>query len=136
MGNLAEIDPNREAFYASYRKSHPDESKTSVTGIGGKFFRFVHEMQVGDAVLYPSLKRGKRVYVGEVIGGYNYDSSMALFPHQRCVRWIHVFSKSILTQSALYELGTARTFFCLKRHADEVNRLVSENRVERYTREE
>src|SRR5262249_25087503 len=40
----------------AYRRAHPDETRQRSSGVGGKFFRFTHEVSVGDLVVYPSLR--------------------------------------------------------------------------------
>ncbi|MFH0960554.1 MAG: hypothetical protein V1897_17845, partial [Pseudomonadota bacterium] len=45
FGDLNKIEPNRQSFYGAYGALRPDETPTAISGIGGKFFRFVHEMK-------------------------------------------------------------------------------------------
>jgi restriction system protein len=123
FGDLRAIRPMREAFYAKYSDRHSDEGRTAIRGIGGKFFRFIHEIQNGDLVLYPCL-RERNVYHGQVADSYSFDKSDLDFPHRRKVRWKGCFSKSLLSQSASRELGAARTLFRLKTHADEIRTLI------------
>jgi restriction system protein len=135
LGDLSKLAPEREAFYSLYRALHQDDTRVGSAGIAGKFFRFVHEIQVGDLVLYPSLK-DKQVYIGEVIGEYVFDESLcSKFPHQRTVHWKYVVPRAALTVSAQRELGAARTFFKFKRHAKEIKELVAQRRVKRLAAE-
>ncbi|MCK4485409.1 MAG: hypothetical protein KAU38_01435 [Desulfobacterales bacterium] len=132
MGNLSNIPPTREAFYSEYRQKHPDATKKGSAGIGGKYFRFTHEVQIGDLVLYPSLK-DKQVYVGRVTGNYVYDLTVApKFPHQRTVRWLYHFPKYLLTEFAKRELGAARTFFKFKTHTQEIKQLVDGGQAKKF----
>jgi len=120
MGDLSGVAPDREAFCRMYRESHPQETKTGTAGIGGKFFRFVHEMATGDMVLYPSLKDGN-LYIGTVEGPYVYDRSPdPRYPHHRSVKWQFVLPKKELTEWARRELGAARTFFRFTRNDKEI----------------
>lgn len=119
VGDLAQIEPTRQAFYKAYSSTKPDETRTSIAGIGGKFYRFVHEMQIGGIVLYPSL-RLHEIYCGEITSEYLYVINNLEYPHQRKVQWITSFPKSILSKAAQYELGAARTLFRYKRNLDEV----------------
>lgn len=119
LGNLTHIEPNRQAFYYAYRIIRPNETRTSIAGVGGKFFRFIHEMQVGDIVLYPSLITHD-IYVGEITGKYSYVEQDTEFPHQRRVKWIASFPKKSLSKPAKYELGAARTLFKYKKHINEI----------------
>jgi len=119
LGDLSRIEPNRESFYRAYESVRPEDTRAAVTGIGGKFFRFAHQMQLGDVVLYPSSKT-REVHVGVVIGKYMFAERDVEFPHQRKVRWMASFPKSSLSRTAQYELGAARTLFRYKRHLSEI----------------
>ena len=118
LGDLSIYGSQREYFYDAYRKLHPDETRSGSAGVGGKYFRFIHEISVGDFIVYPALA-DKQVYVAEVTGEYIYDSS-SMYPHQRSVKWTHSFPKSELSISACRELGAARTFFEFKNNICEI----------------
>jgi restriction system protein len=123
MGDLKQLPKSRQAFHETYRKISPDETKTGIAGISGKFFRFVNEVALGDSVLYPRLK-DKRVYFGTIKGDYCYSTKpVRNFPHQRKVVWVASISKGRLSEFARRELGAARTFFRLKTHTDEIYRI-------------
>jgi len=119
MGDLSRIDPVREAFYEAYRSMNKHETRTAIAGIGGKFYRFVHDIQIGDIVLYPSLKT-KEVFCGEIIGEYQFLKENKDFPHQRKVHWITNFPKDWLSKAAQYELGAARTLFKYQKNLSEI----------------
>ncbi len=118
LGNLANLPKSRDAFYKAYREKHPDQTRTGSAGIGGKFFRFVYEVSVGDLIVYPALP-DKTIYVGSVTGDYTFARNSSL-PHQRSVLWKFVISKSDFSLPARYELGAARTFFEFKKNAKEL----------------
>jgi len=119
MGDLSQIEPVREAFYEAYSSMRQHETRTAIAGIGGKFYRFVHEMLIGDIVLYPSLKT-KEVFCGMIIGEYKFVKKSQDFPHQRKVQWITKFPKDSLSRAAQYELGAARTLFKYQRNLSEI----------------
>ena len=124
MGDLRKILPDRQSFYTAYRRLRPGETRTGITGIGGKFFRFTHEIDIGDLIVYPSRYKG-RIYVGRVAGQYTYSNQqIGNLPHQRSVKWLCNFLKSQLSKTAQRELGAARTFFEVKSHSVEISRLV------------
>jgi len=125
LGDLKELPKERRAFYTLYESKHPDEGFVAVHGIGGKFFRFVHEIRLGDLVLYPCLL-DKRVYFGVVTGRYLYDQALDQdYPHRRKVRWDGSFARVSLSQSARREMGAARTLFQFKSHVTEIEKLIS-----------
>jgi restriction system protein len=125
MGNLRLIPKRRSAFYSVYSSCHSAGSQTEISGIGGKFFRFIHEMNVGDLVLYPC-RLDQKIYFGKVTGAYFYDISKAEeYPHRRKVRWEGSFPKGLLSESCKKELGAARTFFRFLRHVEELKELIT-----------
>ncbi len=119
LGDLNQIEPTRQAFYRACSLVLPNDSRSSITGIGGKFYRFVYEIRIGDVVLYPSLIN-QLIYCGEIIGKYKYNIKNKEYPHQRKVRWITSFPKSSLSKAARYELGAARTLFKYNKNLGEV----------------
>lgn len=132
LGDLSILESTRDAFCSTYRKLHPDETRTGSAGIAGKFFRFSNEIEVGDLVLYPSLSNGT-VYIGQVLGEYVYNKAVpADFPHQRRVKWKYTIPKRELSQTAQYELGAARTFFQFKKHVHEIEAKIIDKNVSPY----
>jgi restriction system protein len=117
--DLNQIESTRQAFYQVYSSKNPDVSRSAIAGIGGKFYRFVHEMKIGEFVLYPSLKN-RMVYCGEIMGKYKFDHEDKEFPHQREIRWITSFPKKNLSKKAQYELGAARTLYKYKNNIKEI----------------
>jgi restriction system protein len=118
LGDIAMLPNSRDDFYTAYRKKHPEETRTGSAGIAGKFFRFIHEVNVGDLVVYPALS-DKTIYVGSISGDYTFDKTSP-FPHQRSVMWKFMVPKSGFSLPARYELGAARTFFEFKKNAKEL----------------
>ena len=129
MGDLRLIPKERSAFYATYASRHSDDGRVAITGIGGKFFRFIHEVRVGDLILYPC-RLDKRIYFGEAIGTYYYNASPGEeHPHRRKVRWHGSFQKSALSISGRRELGAARTLFRFTKHVEALKRLIVKHRL-------
>jgi len=128
MGDLRRLPKERSAFYVAYAAHHPAGGREAISGIGGKFFRFIHEVCVGNLILYPC-RLDKRIYFGEVAGAYFYDGSHGEeYPHRRKVRWQGSFPKSALSEFGRRELGAARTFFRFTKHVEELKRLIAKNR--------
>ena len=65
MGNLQEIPVTREAIKEKYLQVYPDAKKGSVPTSVGMLYRFCHEVQRGDYVVYPS-KVDRMINIGEV----------------------------------------------------------------------
>ncbi len=123
FGDLRNLPKNRESFYSTYAKRHADEGSTAIAGIGGTFFRFIHEIHNGDLVLYPCLL-DKKVHYGVVSGPYAYAKSQKEFPHHRKVIWNGAFEKSNLSEFARRELGAARTLFKVNNNAEEIRAVI------------
>jgi restriction system protein len=119
IGDLSTLAPDREAFKAAIVKAYPNKKAGAIPNNAGQLFRFVHEMQDGDIVVYPS-KRDRAVHIGQVQGPYRYEPKPeGGYPHWRPVKWLKTVPRSRFTQGALYEIGSALSFFLVKNYADE-----------------
>lgn len=131
LGNLNALNANRKSFYEAYRRCDPNNTRTGISGIGGKYFRFVYEVTTDDMVLFPS-RLDFQIYVGYVKGEYFHAPKIDdCFPHQRSVQWKLSFDKSALSVWAKRELGAARTFFEFKRNVEEVLELINKGSVKK-----
>ena len=111
--------PTATAFKAQFAGAYPDYKPAAIPGAAGQLFRFVHEMQVGDLVVYPS-KADRQVHIGEVTLPYAFDCKREPgYPHQRAVKWRSHVPRTHFSQGALYEIGSALSFFQVKNYADE-----------------
>ena len=118
IGDLSLIAPDRESFKEKYIAAYPDAKKGSIpTGVG-MLFRFCHEVQVGDYIIYPS-KLDRMVNIGEVTSDYMYVPDAIEYVQQRSVKWLKHVPRMSFSQGALYEIGSALSFFMVKNYADE-----------------
>lgn len=125
MGDLAKLAADREAFKAKLADVYPEAKKGAVPVQGGVLFRFIHELEPGDIVIYPS-KADRMVNLGEITGDYAHaqeDIAAGLLPsetpHRRKVRWLQCLPRTTFSQSALHEIGSALTLFQVTTHAEE-----------------
>ena len=117
--DLSDLPDDREAFKALVAETYPDKTPTQVANNAGQLYRFVHELADGDLVAYPS-KRDRHIHVGRVTGGYAYSQKPEPgYPHHRPVMWLGHFPRTRFSQGALYEIGSALSFFQIKNYADE-----------------
>ena len=87
--------------------------------MAGQPFRFVHEMKIGHYVIYPS-KQDRQIHIGRVVGDYRYDPNTEPgYPNVRDVKWLKTFPRTSFSQGALYEIGSAMSFFQVKNYAEE-----------------
>ena len=118
IGDLSLIAPDRESFKEKYIAAYPDAKKGSIpTGVG-MLFRFCHEVQIGDYIIYPS-KIDRMINIGEVTGDYMYVPDASEYVQQRSVKWLKHVPRMSFSQGALYEIGSAMSFFMVKNYADE-----------------
>ncbi len=119
MGDLGQISPDRDAFKQRVTQVYPNIKPGAIPNYAGQLYRFVHEMQVGDLVAYPD-KFERKIYLGEVTGAYAYDPNKSSdYPNIRAVKWLGSFPRTQFSQGALYEVGSAMSFFQVKNFADE-----------------
>ena len=119
MGDLSKIKAEREAFKARVTDVYPNAKPGAIPTYAGQLFRFVHEMKVGDIVVYPS-KKDRQVHIGRVEGPYQYDPAKEeSYPNHRPVKWLKHVPRTKFSQGALYEIGAAMSFFQVKTYAEE-----------------
>lgn len=118
MGDLSKIEASREAFKEHYTQVYPDAKKGSVANGAGMLYRFAHEVQVGDYVVYPS-KIDRMINLGIVESEYIYDGDAVEYVQQHKVKWLKHLPRTAFSQGALYEIGSAMSFFSVKNYADE-----------------
>lgn len=119
MGDLSQISPDREAFKQKVSQVYPTIKPGAIPNYAGQLFRFIHEMQIGDLIAYPD-KFERKIYLGEVTGAYVYDPNKSSdYPNMRSVKWLGSFPRTQFSQGALYEVGSAMSFFQVKNFAEE-----------------
>lgn len=118
FGDLTKVDANREAFKKRYAEVFPNSKKGQIPTSAGMLFRFIHEAQVGDYIIFPS-KVDRKINIGEIQGDYYFDDTDGEFVQRRKVKWLKHLPRTFFSQGALYEVGSAMTFFSVKNYADE-----------------
>ncbi len=119
IGDLSRLQPNREAFKSALSNAYPADKPGSIPTNAGQLFRFVHEAKVGDFIAYPS-KVDHKIHLGRVVGEYEYVPDFhSLFCNTREVKWLTAIPRTRLSQGALYEIGSALSFFQVRNYADE-----------------
>ena len=118
IGDLSLIPADREAFKEIYKQVFADSKPQAVATCAGMLFRFVHEIQIGDYVVFPS-KFDRKINIGIIEGDYTYLNSASNYVQQRKVKWLKHLPRTAFSQGALYEVGSALTLFLIKNYADE-----------------
>lgn len=113
MGDLSLLPPSREGYKEKYIAVYPDAKKQSVATGAGMLYRFVHELNVGDYIIFPS-KMDRKINIGQVESEYIFSPGETEYVQQRKVKWLKHLSRTVFTQGALYEVGSALSFFSIK----------------------
>jgi restriction system protein len=113
------LPSSRGAFKAAFGAAL-EERPESIPAQAGQLFRFVHEMRIGDRVIYPR-RQDRTLRWGQVTGPYVFDGASAgEFAHRRAVAWRASRSRDDFSQGALYEMGALMTLFEVKSFAGEI----------------
>jgi restriction system protein len=122
FGDLSKAQASREAFKEQYIKVYPNAKKGAISTCSGILYRFIHEMQVGDYIVFPS-KSNRMINIGVIQGEYTYtenvQNSIFDYVNQRNVKWLKHLPRTAFSQGALYEIGSSLTLFMVKNYADE-----------------
>lgn len=118
FGDLSKVTATREAFKEHYAKVYPNDKLGAIPTSAGMLYRFIHEINTGDYVIFPS-KIDRMVNIGIVEGEYTYVDSEKEYVQQRKVKWLKHLPRTSFTQGALYEIGSAMSLFMVKNYADE-----------------
>lgn len=119
MADLSQLAPNRKAFKAAVAKTYPKKKPGAIPNNAGQLFRFLHEMKIGDLVVFPN-KSTRKLHLGRIVGDYEYLLNLSQgYPNIRKVEWLLELDRKTFSQGALYEIGSAMSLFQVKNHADE-----------------
>ena len=113
------LPASRGAIKAAFAEAGTGIRQESIPAQAGQLFRFIHEMRIGDRVIYPR-KSDRTLRWGEVTGPYLYESAKnAEYCHRRSVSWLAKAPRENFSQGALYELGSVLSLFEVKSFAPE-----------------
>ena len=118
IGDLSKIASDREAFKKKYIETFHEDKKMRIANSAGMLYRFVHEVQIGDYVVFPS-KINREINIGTIESDYIYVPDANNYVQQRKVKWLKHLPRTAFSQGALYEIGSAMSFFSVKNYADE-----------------
>lgn len=119
LGDLSRFE-SREAIATRLRREDPGRSTGAYRSMSGVLFRFLREMQDGDAVI--SYDRTRRIYaVGKLKGGYGFGTGFHPdYPNVRSVDWTaESVSRDALTTASKNTLGSTLTVFRLPETAEQ-----------------
>jgi restriction system protein len=119
VGDLSKLPADREAFKAALVAKYPWTKPGAVPTTAGMLYRFAHEIQPGDFVIYPS-KRDRCVHLGTCTGPYHFDASDTVdYGSRRPVKWEKSIPRTQFSQGALNEIGSALSLFQVRNYLEE-----------------
>lgn len=119
MGDLDRIPDGREGLKRALAEKVPEENHKAIPGWAGVLLRFRDEIQPGDVIVAP-YKPTSTINIGVVSGNYEYAASEPTHRNRRQIDWKKVgLPRTVFTQPALYEIGSALTAFRVRNHAPE-----------------
>jgi restriction system protein len=119
IDDLTRLAPNRDAFKAAVSAAYPYYKPGAIPVAAGQLFRFVHVARPGDLVVYRS-KQDKLIRLGQITGDYRFNPALEPgYPHLRPAEWLAEVRPNAVTQGALYEIGSAMSFFQVRNYAEE-----------------
>lgn len=131
LGDVGRLPATRAAFAEAYAIAIPHGNPRGVPVSSGQVYRFLHEMQIGDIVVFPS-REDRMIHTGRVSGAYQHViDEVAEYPNRRKVDWLKHINRDNFSQTALWEIGAAMTLFKVTSHADEFLAALSGEQVGR-----
>lgn len=126
FGDLSKVANTRDAFKKRYTEVYPNAKKGSVATSSGMLYRFIHEIQIGDYIIFPS-RSDRMINIGVVQSEYTYIESAGEYVQQRTVKWVKHLPRTAFSQGALYEIGSAMSLFMVKNYAEEFLAALNKN---------
>ena len=124
LGDLSGNSGDREQLKSMISRAYPEAKPGAIPVWAGVLSRFLSGMQIGDFVVSPN-KTDRTLNFGEIASDFYSEPSTDIHRNRRRVTWLATgVPRSMLSASALHELGSAITLFRVKRHADEVLRVL------------
>lgn len=119
VGDLSLLPRDRGAFKAAVARAYPQTKPGAIPVYAGILYRFAHEMQPGELVIYPS-KIDYQFHIGRIEGDYAFQPQRSVdYPHARKVAWLKTVPRTFFSQGALAETNSILTVFQIKNYADE-----------------
>lgn len=133
VGDLRKIGDDQARLRAHLASFYPHKKPLAHASWAGTLRRFAFEANVGDVVVFPN-KQDRTLNFCRITGDYEYRPDRAKQPHCRSVEWLKTgAARTLFTQSALNEIGSALTMFAVKRHTSEFMRYIQATTEEDFT---
>ncbi len=118
--DIGSLPRMRVAFKELLTQTNDGVDPASVPASAGQMYRFVHEIRIGDRVIYPR-RIDRTLHWGTITGPYMYEGEcLRGFAHRRQVQWSGSASRDDFSPGALYELGSTMGLFRVREFALEL----------------
>ena len=119
VGDLAAIGNDQARMRDALTARHPDAKPGAIANWAGTLRRFAFEARTGDLVVFPN-KQDRTLNFGRLAGPYQHHAADPLQPNRRPVEWLRTgVARSLFSQGALWEVGSALTMFAVRNHTEE-----------------
>jgi restriction system protein len=129
MGDLSAYD-TRPAMRAAMETTYPSWTAGRINSSYGQTYRFAHEMQVGEPIVFP-VRPTKEIAIGRITGEYRWDDDADLVANEhnnvRPVEWLKVVPRTMFSQPALHSFGSFLTVSTSDDHLEEVRGVLRDN---------
>lgn len=124
IGNLEDLGFEQKKFISAVEENFPDLDHVNVPVIAGHLYRFLHEANKGDLVVYLS-EKDLLVHIGEIVGGYEYHPETDCgYPHQREVKWLKESRIQKFSNSTIYAIESPMSFFRMQDYTGEYAKIL------------
>lgn len=132
VGDIFAFPPDREAYKSALQQAYPDKKPGAIPVDAGTLYRFAHEVQKGDLIVYPS-KHNRMVNIGRATGKKWHRTGNTNggedFPNFIGVEWMAQFPRSDFNQTALNEIGSFITLFRVRENASAFEAKIDPNKA-------
>lgn len=126
IGDLTQHD-TPEKLKLAYERAFPNKSMASVRSSYNQVFKFAHEMEIGEPVVYP-IKASRDVLIGRISSDYEWSDDEELREGDYCnirrVKWVERIPRIRFSQGALRSFGSFSSVSTADDHLDEVRALL------------
>lgn len=127
IGDLTSYD-TPEKLKGAYERAFPSKSMASVRSSYNQVYKFAHEMEIGEPVIYP-IKASRDIFIGRIAGPYEWSDDTELVEGDYCnirrVEWIERVPRVRFSQGALRSFGSFSSVSTADDHLDEVIAILS-----------
>lgn len=123
IGDLSYYN-TREKMRAAMEKAYPNWKPRTISASYGQPFRFAHEMETEDPIVFPIRPTGE-IAIGRISGPYKYakedpDLKENDYFNIRPVQWLKFVSRTEFSQPALHSFGSFMSVSSSNDYLDEV----------------